>query len=282
MTHGEDSMSPPTKYCSAVLMSRKNEGQSTRDAKKRVRFRSTHAYFTLASVVCSQMLSLTDVPEAFGLLASFGYAGSILLLGETALACGSPRFITRKLVHVLAGCWTLAIVALFTRVWVGILPFAAFIVINYVLYRMRVLRSIDSDSPGVVYFALSITVIFLLLWEPLNASGRSTITALCAVMAMTWGDASAAIVGKTFGVRTYTIAGTTRTVEGSVAMLLASFLSMWVTASVLKAGVLMFAPLMSSMVIAAVVATVAEAVSPHGTDNLTVPFLTALTLYVLL
>jgi len=108
-------------------------------------------------------------------------------------------------------------------------------------------------------------------------------------MAMTWGDALASIVGGRWGRRGYTVWGHRRTWEGSITMFVVSLVAVALTLLVLPgsslsptAEVLQTGPALFSALVAAGVATLAEAVAPAGTDNLSVPLLTAATLYVLL
>jgi phytol kinase len=108
-------------------------------------------------------------------------------------------------------------------------------------------------------------------------------------MAMTWGDALASIVGGRWGRRSYTIRGHQHTWEGSITMFVISLVAVALTLLVLPGSSLSptTEPLAAgtallSALVAAVVTTLAEAVAPAGTDNLSVPLLTGVTLYLLL
>ena len=97
-------------------------------------------------------------------------------------------------------------------------------------------------------------------------------------MPMTWGDALAAILGRRYGQRKYSVLSSTRSVEGSLAMLLFSWLATFLA--------LLFLPplgwqtsLLYSLALA-VFATLVEALSPWHIDNLTVPLLSAALLYL--
>jgi phytol kinase len=98
------------------------------------------------------------------------------------------------------------------------------------------------------------------------------------LMPMTWGDAFAAILGRRWGRHRYAIGGSTRSLEGSAAMFLFSlastFLVLWGFGTPLATAGL-------DALIVAVVATVVEAISIKGLDNITVPLLSALTLWLL-
>lgn len=223
-----------------------------------------------------------------GLIASYLYAGGLLAVGElVGRRWHYSQEITRKIVHVGAGMWVFGILALFDSWYIGVIPFASFIVINYALWRSKLLKAMDApdSSPGTVYFALSITLLFLLLWRTGSPGDRGFIAA-AGSMAMTWGDATAALVGRRFGRHRYTIGGSTRSYEGSAAMFGAAALAMLLTLLLLPGSPL--APLtpplapgaaLAAALTAALVATAAEAASPAGTDNLSVPLLAAGTLF---
>ncbi len=49
-----------------------------------------------------------------------------------------PQGLTRKLVHIGAGMWVFGILALFDRWQIGVLPFASFVLVNFLFYRYRV------------------------------------------------------------------------------------------------------------------------------------------------
>lgn len=219
-----------------------------------------------------------------GLGASYAYASGLLVLAEVIRRWrGYPQDFTRKLVHIGAGMWVFGVLALFDTWFIGVIPFATFIGINYLLWRYRLLESMDApdSSPGTVYFALSVTLLFLAFWRTGTPDDRGYLAA-AGTMAMTWGDALAAIVGRRFGRRRYSVAGGTRTIEGSVAMFGASLVAMLLTILLVPGSPLgpLTPPLgagtaLLAALAAALAATVAEALSPAGTDNLSVPLVAA-------
>ncbi len=229
--------------------------------------------------------------DVLGLVLSYLYAFG-LLFGAEALGkrLHLPQFVTRKLVHIGAGMWVWGVIGLFDAWQIGIIPFASFIALNYAFYRFRTFRAMDAvdESPGTVYFALSITLLFALLWRNRGPVDRVPI-AVAAIMAMTWGDGLASLVGHSLGRHRYTVFGHARSWEGSVAMGVAAFVAIVVTVLLLSDSA--WSPFSAAVslnraivagAVATLVATAAEGLSPAGTDNLTVPLLTALTLLPLL
>ena len=228
--------------------------------------------------------------DIIGLILSYIYAFGLLLAVE---AIGKrlkwPQYFTRKIIHIGAGMWIWGILALFDTWTIGIIPFATFIVLNYIFYRFKIFKAMDAvdSSLGTVYFAISITVLFALLWRTDGTLDRAPIAA-AAVMAMTWGDGLASIIGQRFGKHPYTAFGHTRTWEGSATMALASFTTIMLTLNLLPGSALSPHSIVCAIgtslpisIIGALVASVAEAFSPAGTDNLSVPLITGLILFLL-
>ncbi len=225
--------------------------------------------------------------DIIGLLASYSYAFGLLLLIEyIGQKARWPHFITRKIIHIGAGMWTWAILFLFDHWYIGIIPFATFIILNYVFYRQQSFKAMDGDkeSPGTVYFAFSITVLFLIGWR--HTGNDSLFLVLPPIMAMTWGDAMASLFGRFKGKHRYSLFGATKSVEGSVMMFLFASLAIGISLLVLKQNgldvhlqSLTNSGLWMLSLGLGVIATVIEAFSPAGTDNLFVPLLTALALY---
>lgn len=229
--------------------------------------------------------------DFIGLTASYSYAIALLLFGEAlGRLLHVPPNLTRKIIHVGAGMWVFGVLLLFNRWVIGIVPFASFIAVNYLLYRYRLIRAMDTDdsSPGTVYFALSVTLLFALLWRP-NGPVDYVPIAVAGVMAMTWGDALAALIGRRFGKHKYQILNSVRSWEGSLTMFLASTTAIFLVLILLPGSLLsplavaygvdkaVFAALVSG-----ILATLAEGVSPHGTDNLTVPLVTSGAIWILI
>jgi phytol kinase len=222
--------------------------------------------------------------DLLGLAASYIYATSLILAAEALRrALGVPQELTRKLVHIGAGMWVFGVLALFDSWQIGVLPFATFILVNYLFYRYRIFGAMDAaDSPpGTVYFALAITLLFGLLWRPSGPVDRAP-AAVAGAMALTWGDALAALVGRRWGRHRYRLGASGRSWEGSAMMFAASAVAMFLVLALLPGSSL--SPLaqpigmgraLSAALLGAGAAALAEAASPRGTDNLSVPLVAA-------
>nr|WP_228025349.1 diacylglycerol/polyprenol kinase family protein [cf. Phormidesmis sp. LEGE 11477] len=191
-------------------------------------------------------------------------------LSEAARRWGYGPEITRKIVHIGAGqvillAWWLAVPA-----WLGIVAAVFFSGVALLSYRLPLLPGINGigrKSLGTFFYAVSIGCSMVWFW-PLHQPQYAAI----GILTMTWGDGLAALVGQRFGAHPYQIWGEKKSWEGSLTMLLVSYI---VSASVLLAvqGPILTTWLVAA--IAAIVATVLEAISKYGIDNLSVPLGTA-------
>ncbi len=224
-----------------------------------------------------------NTSDFVGLAISYAYAATLLLIAEALQRIfGVKPDITRKFVHIGAGMWILGILALFNTWQIGIIPFASFILINFLLYRYKVIRALDSSntSPGTVYFAISVTLLFAVFWRPLSFD--QVPIAVAGLMVMTWGDALAALIGKSYGKNKYQFGQSIKTLEGSAVMFVVSTIVVFIVLKFLPGSLLspnslqweMWQLVLASL-LSAGAATLVEAISPHGTDNLTVPLVAA-------
>ncbi len=210
------------------------------------------------------------LPDWLALSLSFVYIAVAIGLGEVLRRSFklSQEF-TRKFIHITVGMISVPTVIWYHSLMWAIIPPLAFVLINYADYRFGIIQAMMSSNRsnlGTVYFPLSFAAILVLFW------GRPHLV-VAAMMPMTWGDALAAVIGHRFGRRCYRVLGHVRSLEGSATMLVVSALAVFLALSPL--------PIDARAVIAlaaALGATLAEAISPWGIDNLTVPAVSALIL----
>jgi phytol kinase len=184
---------------------------------------------------------------------------------------------TRKYIHIAVGMWAYGMVLLFDKREFAIIPSLAFIGINALSYWRGTFKAMETGEKGqlgTIYFPLSFSVITWLLWDQPHLLVAS-------LMPMTWGDALAAIVGQRIGRRKFSIAGSTRSFEGSLTMFLSSWVATFIPLIVLPSSDIAVLPAIGSAALTAFVAAVVEGISPWGIDNLTVPAISALVLILI-
>jgi phytol kinase len=221
--------------------------------------------------------------DLIAVLISFAYVFVVLGAAEglrKAFKLGAD--FTRKVVHIGVGMWAWGTAALFQSKWFAIIPPLAFVLINYISYRrglFMAMESTDKSNLGTVYFPLAFVALIVLLWRdsgPQNGTIDSDrLLFVASLMPMTWGDAFAAVIGRRLGKHKYTLFGTTRSWEGTLAMFVFSFVTVWAACLMISGGYLgnriRSTPVPIIPAITAGLATLVEAVSPFGLDNLLVP-----------
>jgi phytol kinase len=217
--------------------------------------------------------------DGLPLLLSFAWVAVVVGIAEVLRRDGRVSFdVSRKIIHIGIGSWILPTVLLFHSRWMAAAPPALFTLVNLLSLRFRWTKSMDAEAgsnAGTVWFPLSFTVLLLVLWGV--EGGR---TAVCAgLLALAWGDAAAALVGRRWGRHRYRTGDGWRSFEGSAAMLLFSL------AAIIVAGRFVgssegLAPYGVARVLAgAVAATFLEAAGRRGFDNFLVPVGTAMLLW---
>jgi phytol kinase len=210
--------------------------------------------------------------DSWALLISYAYVLAVLGAAEVARRrLGVTSYVTRKLVHVGVGTWVLPTVFLF-HAWIwAVMPPITFLLVNAIAMRRGSFRSIEGSDPknyGPLFFPLSFVIVLPLYWDV-----HLRYAAAAGILCMAWGDPVASAWGRAFGRRHYSIMGSTRSLEGSGAMFVASLVAaafaVAVTGDFGPAGVALVS------VCAAAAAALAEAVSFWGADDLTIPLVAA-------
>ena len=102
-----------------------------------------------------------------------------------------------------------------------------------------------------------------------------------AIVPMVYGDGFAALIGQKFGKLKYTVFGGQKSVEGSLTMfVITTVMSVFVWMVFTSIGCTMPEFNIVYIIVISAVATVCEALSYGGIDNLTVPAITAILYYL--
>lgn len=172
----------------------------------------------------------------------------------------------RKVVHIGTGnvillAWWLKIPA-----WVGIsasIVFSAIALLSYYFPILPGINGVGRKSWGTFFYAVSIGLLIAAFW-PLQQPQYAAI----GILIMTWGDGLAALIGQRYGTHRYYLSGIPKSWEGSGTMLAVSYL----ICSLILLGVYGNSwHIWIASAIVATTATVLEAFSIFGIDNLTVP-----------
>jgi phytol kinase len=214
----------------------------------------------------SLWLNNTLVDLAIPLGAVFAYLGLLVLVAEglSRLLPDDPE-LTRKVVHIGSGnvillAWWLDISQ--TVIVSAAIIAAAIAILSYLMPILPSIESVGRKSFGTLFYAISMGILAACFW-PNNPQ-----YAVIGILVMAWGDGMAAIIGQRFGRHKYQIGEVTKSWEGSLAM---------AGSALIVIGAILLVTTGNSWqtwtiaLVVALVATIAEAFSKLGVDNLTVP-----------
>ena len=212
---------------------------------------------------------------------SFALVFGIIILSEILVKLFKlPKEESRKFVHIgVSNWWILAMFTFDSWIW-AIIPPILFILLNLASWYTGLIDSMerktrDVNNLGTVYFPIALLVLVVLTWHDSPVfTGVSPYIGGLGIMAMGYGDGFAALIGTWYGKRKYTILGSTKTMEGSLAMFTAALIPLLLL--ILLGSELAFVPALGAALVLALLATCVEAVTPRGLDNISVPLVVSL------
>lgn len=209
-----------------------------------------------------------------GLIASFLFLGSVIVFALVVKKVSNISSETmRKIVHIGVSNWWFFEIYFFTSLWHSLIGPLAFILVNTLFTFLDWGKAIGLDDRkrnyGLIYFPITLLILVILQYQGLVSSVACTI----GVLVMGYGDGFAAIVGKKWGKKKLSFPTGGKTYLGTLVMFIVSFL---VSSIALVAYTsLPFGSILGVSLLVGLVASVAEAITPLGLDNLSVPLLAA-------
>ena len=210
----------------------------------------------------------------FGLIASFLFLGSVIVFALVVKKVSNISSETmRKIVHIGVSNWWFFEIYFFTSLWYTLIGPLAFILVNTLFTFLDWGKAIGLDDRkrnyGLIYFPITLLILVILQYQGLVSSVACTI----GVLVMGYGDGFAAIVGKKWGKKKLSFPTGGKTYLGTLVMFIVSFL---VSSIALVAYTsLPFGSILGASLLVGLVASIAEAITPLGLDNLSVPLLAA-------
>ena len=180
---------------------------------------------------------------------------------------------SRKGVHLALGFLSMSFPWLFHETWpVWILAVAAmFSLAGVRLLRpshapeRRALHGVDRESYGEFCFPLAVAIVF-------SISAQTIHTYLLAIATLTFADSAGALVGRRFGRHAYKTDEGTKTIEGSLAVMITTSVAALILLPETNDTSWLNRVLMASLL--GLLITLIEAVALRGFDNLFIPLLT--------
>jgi len=208
-------------------------------------------------------------------LSAFAYGMICILLAFFAQRMGLDKRYTRKLVHILVGFeW----VILYTIFGVGIhfvavcIAFTLFLAFSYKSKHLDMMASEGENSPGTIYYGLSMTLMAII-----SCFAENFVFAFgIAVFATSFGDGLAGVVGSALTYHNPHIYKT-KTLFGTLAAFIFSFISVTVFSAVYSLNVGIHYAIAIALLAAGL-----ELVTGHGLDNITLPLGVSLFSYLVI
>ena len=215
--------------------------------------------------------------DILALVIVYIYVIIIFVIAELVLKT-KPE-VSRKFLHIMIGNMIFAMPffsAAWVLVWILTLPITIILFFLTEYSPIKIENSVTESGHALgLFFYAGIWTILIAVF-----SKQIWIVAL-AIVPMVYGDGFAALIGQKFGKIKYTVFGGTKSLEGSLTMfVITTVMSVFVWMVFTSIGYPMPEFNLVYIIAISAVATVCEALSYGGIDNLTVPALTSILYYL--
>lgn len=205
--------------------------------------------------------------NVLGLVYSFSFIFAVIIIAFLLYRFAHLSSETvRKVIHIGVSNWVFILTGCFNTLSFALIGPVTFIILNGAFVYSGAAKLLGMGNRkrdnGLIYFPFSLLVMTLLYYRGLIQAHD----VIAGTLVMGYGDGFAALLGSKFGRHKYSVMNAQKSWEGTAVMFIASL-----------AVILLVTPYsISKAIMMAVVATVFEAVTPLGLDNITVPLLTVL------
>ncbi len=203
-----------------------------------------------------------------GLIVSFAFVFAMIFIATLSqYIVKISNESSRKIIHISVGNWIFFALHYFTDWYIAIIGPVTFIVLNIISYNAKIFKAMELEdkNPGTIYYPISLTVCtFFAFSQP-----QMLVLPYLGIMAMTWGDGFAAVVGKKWPLRKVRA---NRSLGGSITFFVVTFVAALIYLIVTAKNIETSSVILFSLG-AALLGTVIEIFSPKNLDNLTVPII---------
>lgn len=221
-------------------------------------------------------------PIIWNLIATFivfVYIMSIIKIMDILVTKGFSQDISRKIIHIAAGSWIMFWPIFDPSHWSY--TFNVLVAFMWTLLFIQKGLTASPDDPAVKTMTrsgdpkelLKGPLFFTLVMEFVGIFLFMDIKGVVTMAALGWGDGLAPVFGKYYGNKKYSVMGNEKSIQGSLAMFIFSFIASMLFSLIITTNVILsdFAGFTVKLLIIAVVATIIEAISPKDVDNLLIP-----------
>jgi len=210
-----------------------------------------------------------------GLFLSIFYI--VIIIAISTRLTHLPFEFSRTFTHILVINWWFIASFMIKDYWLAISAPIFFIIFNTLNVIYNWIPSINTkrrdSNKGPIYYAIAV---FILTAATFHTPSFHIVGGI-GLLVMAYGDGFAALIGQKYGTHNYTIFKGHKTLEGSFTMLVVSMIVI-TTYQYLQLGQANFI----QVFMLSIVATLVEAISPHGIDNLFIPILVSLLYFIMI
>ena len=210
--------------------------------------------------------------DLVGVAAVYIYVAVLIVFTEKVFSKRYPVQ-SRKFLHIMTGNIAFILPLFETREIMAFVAAGPFILFTFLMSPYSPIKSMRGKTSeaghglGLVYYAITWTVLAYAFFD------HREIIAM-GILAMSYGDGLASLIGIKYGKRKYCVFKDTKSYVGSITMFVCTFLLLVI--SLLFYAVPVTKRVVGYLLCMSGVATIVEGVTPLGLDNLSVPFVAAL------
>ncbi len=206
--------------------------------------------------------------DMVGVLSVYVYVIILLLFTEKILSKKYP-VMSRKILHIMVGNIAFLLPIFETREVMAFIAAGPFIIFTFLMSPYTPIKSIRSNTSaaghgmGLVYYSITWTILAYLFFD-------NMVVIAIGILAMSYGDGFASIIGSKYGLRKYNLFGDEKSYIGSISMFIFTFFMMII--ALFFYGVELSFTIFLYLILIALIGTIFEGITPKGLDNLFVPF----------
>ncbi len=196
---------------------------------------------------------------------------AILLVITEKLLDKYPEF-SRKILHIMVGNIAFILPIFETKEIMVFIAAGPFIFFTFLMSPHTPIKSIRGKTSaaghgmGLVYYSITWTILAYLFFD-------NMVVVAIGILAMSYGDGFASIIGLKYGKKKYKIFGDEKSYAGSIAMFVITFTA--IVIAIFYYGISVTTYLLLILAFIALIAALIEGLTPRGFDNLSVPFVAA-------
>ena len=186
---------------------------------------------------------------------------------------------SRKILHIMVGNIAFLLPIFQTKEMMAFVAAGPFILFTFLMSpytpikKIRGRTSTAGHGMGLVYYSITWTILAYLFFD-------NMVVIAIGILAMSYGDGFASIIGLKFGKKKYKVLGDQKSYVGSISMLVFTFIM--TIAALLYYGISITPYILLVLALISLVAAIVEGLTPKGLDNFSVPFVTVLLYWLIL